>query len=77
MRHNLELGPLESERLVRQAVIARRVGVDLDTLKAWEAAGVMPRSIKIGPKNLSFYAASLIEPWLIQKLSAARGDNPE
>jgi predicted DNA-binding transcriptional regulator AlpA len=49
-------------RYLKRAEVAKRYGVSTSTIKRWEAAGVLPRSVRPGG-GAAVYLLSAIEAW--------------
>ena len=48
-----------SEMFVRKAEAAKRFGVRVRTLERWEALGIFPRRLQIGPGVVGYRASEL------------------
>jgi predicted DNA-binding transcriptional regulator AlpA len=47
------------EVFIRKAEAARRFGVQIRTIERWEAAGLFPRRVQIGPSAVGYRASEL------------------
>ena len=59
-----------TDKILRIGAVCAAVGCSRPTLYRWMAAGIFPRPIKLGPKNIGWRSTE-IEQWLNSRERAA------